>query len=149
MRLRFQPTPLRLQWPRLSSRSGTAAVQFAFCAPVVIFLVLGMIEVGRGLMVSHELASAARNACRIGVLDSKGYGDITAAVDNSLKPQGITGYTTTVKVNDTVVTPSTFAPNSNDEITVQVTVPVSNITWLPGGTFLRGNLTGQYNLRRE
>jgi Flp pilus assembly protein TadG len=124
-------------------------VEFAFCAPVVIFLVLGMIEVGRGIMATHELASAARNACRVGSAYTASYSDITASVDSSMQSQNISGYTTIVKVNDSTVTSSTFAPSSNDEITVQVTVPVSKITWLPGGSFLSGTLSADYSLRRE
>jgi hypothetical protein len=35
------------------------------------------------------------------------------------------------------------------EITVVITIPVSRCTWLPGGEFLSGNLSGQYTMRRE
>jgi Flp pilus assembly protein TadG len=132
-----------------NGRSATAAVEFAVIAPVFFLLVLGLVEVGRGIMVTHELNSAARDGCRVGVLPNKGYSDITAAVDNALQPQGIRGYSVTVLVNDVVVPPGSFAPSSNDQITVQVSVPVRNVTWLPGGQFLQGNLSGSFTLRRE
>jgi Flp pilus assembly protein TadG len=130
-------------------RRGTTAVEFAFVAPVFFAMVLGMIEVGRGIMVTHQLTSAARDACRVGVLSTKTYSDVTGTVDTAMKAQGITGYSTTVMVNDTTVTSKTFSASSNDQIQVVVSVPVGNITWVPVDHFLQGSLTGQFTLRRE
>jgi Flp pilus assembly protein TadG len=122
-------------------------VEFAFVAPVFFMLVLGLIELGRGMMVTHELTSAARDGCRVGVIQGKTDTDIKAAVSSALSAQGISGYSTTIRVNDVV--PSSFSIQSNDQLTVQVSVPVSNVTWLPGGQYLSGSLTGRFTLRRE
>ena len=32
---------------------------------------------------------------------------------------------------------------------MEVSVPVSEFTWVPGGQFLHGSLTAQYSLHRE
>jgi Flp pilus assembly protein TadG len=123
------------------------AVQFAFVAPVFIWLVLGLIEVGRGLMVTHELNAAARDGCRVAVLQGKSDTDVQSAVTSSLGNQGLTGYSTTVKVNDVVANCNTAS--SNDEISVYVSIPVTNVSWLPGIHYLMGSLTGRFSLRKE
>jgi Flp pilus assembly protein TadG len=116
-------------------------------APVIFIFLFGMIEIGRGVMVVHLLTNAARQGCRAGVISGKSNSDITTAVTRTLTPVGIASDTITVQVNDGTADASTA--QSNDEITVKVTVPVASVTWLPGGTHLSGSLSGQYTLRRE
>ena len=133
--------------PARCKRRGVAAVQLAIVAPVFFIFVFGLIEIGRGFMVSHLLANAARDGCRKGVVFGKSNSDVTNTIASLMTAHGIQGYTTTVKVNDVVKDVSTAA--SNDEVTVTLSVPVANITWLPGGQYLKGTLTGRYSLRRE
>ena len=128
-------------------RRGVATVQLAIVAPVFFIFIFGLIEVGRGFMVSHLMANAAREGCRKGVVYGKSNTDVTTAISSLMTAHGISGYTTTVKVNDVVKDVSLAA--SNDEVTVTVAVPVANITWLPGGEYLKGTITGRYSLRRE
>jgi hypothetical protein len=106
-----------------------------------------MIELGRGIMVIHLLTNAARQGCRVGIIEGKATSDITTAVTNALAPVGISGDVVTVDVNDNSADASTA--KAGDEITVIVSVPVSKVTWLPGGTYLSGTLSGKYTLRRE
>ena len=130
-------------------RPGTTAVQLAFVAPWFFLFVLALIEFGRGFMVTNQLNSAARDGCRLGVLSGKTYSDITTTVDNDMQAAGITGYSTTIKVNDTVVTSKTYSPNANDQIQVSILVPVGNVSWLPWPHWLTGSLYGQFNLLHE
>lgn len=132
---------------RVPKRTGASAVEFALVVPAFLALIFGMTEIGRGFMVTHLLNSAARNGCRTGILSGKSDTDITTAVNNSLSGQGISGYSTTVKVNGSVANASTAA--SGDEITVAVSVSASNVSWLGSVMFLTGNLSGRYSLRRE
>jgi Flp pilus assembly protein TadG len=132
---------------RAPKRRGATTVEFAMVCPVFFLFVLGIIEVGRGLMVTHLLTNAARVGCRTGILQNQSTQQITTAVVNSLSQQGIRSEVTTVQVNDGVADASTA--KSGDEITVIVSVPVGKVTWLPGGQFLKGNLSGQFTLRRE
>lgn len=129
------------------SRPALATLEFALVAPVFFALVLGIIEVGRGLMITNLLNNAARAGCREGILSGKSDSDITSAISTLVSKQGITGHTVSVQVNNVVANASTA--QSQDEVTVKVKVPVSQVTWLPGGNFLKGNLSGQYSLRRE
>lgn len=128
-------------------RSGATTVEFAVLAPILFALILGIIEIGRGLMVVHLLTNAARQGCRTGVIEGTTTAQITQVVQSTLQSQGISSDTVTVQVNDGSADASTA--QAGDEITVQVSVPVSKITWLPGARFLSGNLTGKYTLRRE
>ena len=137
------PTPAR---PR-PSRRGAAAVEFAVVAPILFAVVLGIIEIGRGLMTIHMLNNAARAGCRVGVIEGKATSDISTTVTNVLSAQGMTAEGVTVEVNDGSADASTA--QAGDEITVIVSIPASKVTWVPGGSYLRGNLSGKYTLRRE
>jgi len=129
-------------------RRAVTVVEFAVVAPVFFLFVLGLIEVGRGLMVSHLLTHAARTGCRAGIIHGTSTSAIKAAVEAELAEQKLTGATITISVNGSSSTDASAAV-SNDVISVAVSVPISNNTWLPGGQFLSGDLGGQYSLRRE
>jgi Flp pilus assembly protein TadG len=122
-------------------------VEFAVVATVFFAMVLGIIEMGRGLMVAQLLTSAARVGCRVGIIEGKSTSAITGVATSYLSNLGINGDTATVQVNDGSADASTA--QANDEITVIVTVPVTSITWVPGGIFPFGTLSGQYTMRRE
>lgn len=129
-------------------RRGAAAVEFALVAAFVLFPVfLGLVEVGRAVMATHILSNAARAGCRVGVIQGKSTQNIKDAVTDALKGQGVSGTTVTVTVNDATAEASSAA--SGAEITVKVTVPVANVTWIPVPKFISGNLSGQYTLDRE
>jgi Flp pilus assembly protein TadG len=131
----------------LSGRPGVTAVEFAIVAPALFVVILGIFELGRGIMAIHALTNAARVGCRVGAIEGTSTSTITSAVTANLTAAGISSDTVTVQVNDGSADASTA--KANDEITVKVTVPASSITWVPGGQHLTGTLSGQYTLRRE
>jgi len=126
---------------------AATSIEFAFVAPVFFMLFLGMVELGRGIMVRHMLMNAARQGCRVGILEGKGNSDITAAANSVLAPLGIASDTILVQVNDG--SGDALNANANDEVTVTVSVPISSVTWVPGGTYLNGSISSQYTLRKE
>jgi Flp pilus assembly protein TadG len=128
-------------------RLGATAIEFALVAPLLFLIFFGLVEVARGLMVAHLLSNAARQGARAGVVEGQSTANIQAVVTNALAAQGINSDVVTVQVNDGSTDASTATAGA--EITVLVTVPVSQVTWLPTGSFLSGNLAGQYTLRRE
>ena len=130
-----------------SKRRGASTVEFAIVAPVFFLMVLGIFEFGRGLMVMHLLADAARQGCRTAISPGKATADITAVTNNLLKNENITAQTTTVLVNS--VQSDAVSAQTGDEITVTISIPVSAITCVPRNGFLSGNLMGQYTLRRQ
>ena len=158
---------------RLSTlgRPGAAMVEFAFVAPWVFMIIFGIIDFGRIWMVQAMLTETARRACKIAAsiqspqiparYQPRNWNDYIS--DYVIAPTtsstwGITGQVTTVYVVDnrgvdisTAQSASgigrTYNPGS--EITIQVTVPVNNISWVPVSWISGRQLSGQYTLRRE
>ena len=56
--------PGRLAGALSRTRRGAVIVELAIIAPVLIAMMLGMIELGRAIMVRQTLTSAARKAAR-------------------------------------------------------------------------------------
>jgi Flp pilus assembly protein TadG len=132
---------------RSARRRGASIVELAFVAPVVFLIVLGIFEIGRGLLVIHLLNNAAEAGCRAGIIEGQSTANIQSVVTSVLTQSGISGDTATVLVNDGSTDAS--SAQAGDEITVKVSVPISSITWVPKARFLSGNLQGQYTMRRE
>lgn len=126
------------------NRRGAAVVEFAVVAPVFITLVFGMIEYGRMVMVQQLLTNAAREGCRVAVLD----GATTATVQST-----VTTYLTNASVSGSTVTVSPNPPSSagyGAPVTVTVTIPFSQVSWLPSPMFLSGTtLRASTVMRRE
>jgi Flp pilus assembly protein TadG len=140
----IRPSTLHSRFPRRAAH----LVEMAIVAPVFFTFVLGLVELGRGLMASSMMGNAARLGCRTGVLPNKQNTDVNAAVDGFLQGQGITGYTTTIQVNGNAKTDVSSA-QTGDTITVQVQIPVANVSWLPGLQYLSGSLTGMFAMPHE
>jgi Flp pilus assembly protein TadG len=125
---------------------GAATVEFALVAPLVFLVVFGIIAVGRGLMVTHALSSAASQACRRAVVGSLSTSAVTTNVSNNLAAWGIRDQTTTVQVNGATNDPAAAA--SGDQITVTVSLPMSSVLIVPGFSS-SGQVTRTYTLRKE
>jgi Flp pilus assembly protein TadG len=125
-------------------------VEFAFVAPVFFLIVLGIFEFGRALMVNELLTEAARRGCRAGVIENTSSAAIQQAATDYLTSVGISTESVGVSVNDLPVNQvDAQSYPAYTEITVIVSVPVSNVTWVPPW-FLSGlTLQGQYTMRRE
>jgi Flp pilus assembly protein TadG len=63
---------LRCWW---RDASGAAAVEFAMCAPILITLSLGKLEIGRAMLAYHSLSLAAFEAGRYAMVHGTGSGD--------------------------------------------------------------------------
>jgi Flp pilus assembly protein TadG len=100
--------------------------------PVLILLVFGMLEFGRVMMVQQVLTNAAREGCRKATLPGSSSSDVTAVVNNYLTSSGISG------ANAPSVSPDPSSANAGDAITVTVSVPFNNVSWLPVPLFLSG-----------
>jgi Flp pilus assembly protein TadG len=132
---------------RRRRRSGAAAVEFAVVGLAFFPMVLGIVEIGRGIMVQHLMLNAARQGCRTGILPGNSNTEVTTAVTNVLQPLGISNDTISVQVNDGVKD-AKYA-NTGDEVTVKVSVPVSSVTWVPVPQYLNGSISAQYTMRKQ
>jgi Flp pilus assembly protein TadG len=108
-------------------RRGAAAVEFAMVAPLFFLLIIGMIEFGRMVMVQQVLTNAAREGARKAVLDGSTASDVVTTVTNYMKGAKITVTTSNVTLTPSDPTKTVFG----DPITVQVSVPFSQVSWLP------------------
>lgn len=124
--MRPQPASRRL------ARTGTAVVEMAVVLPVFIALVFGMVEAARLGMAAQVLNTAAREGCRVAVLNQMTQADVQTRVNSVLSGSGIS-------VGTVTPTPAnwTTAPNGT-AITVSLSVPYNQISWLPTPVFLNG-----------
>ena len=126
------------------NRRAAAAVEFAVVAPVFFLLVFGMIEYGRMVMVQQVITNASREGARLAVLDGATASSVTTTVNSYLSAGSITGATVTVSPN-----PPTTAQNG-DPVTVTVSIPFSQVSWLPSPMYLGATtLTSATVMRRE
>jgi Flp pilus assembly protein TadG len=114
-------------------RRGTAVVEFAIVLPVFFLMIFGMLEFGRMVMVKQVLTNASREGARLGVLD----GATTSEVETQVE-----AYLTSAAIPFTagdVVTVSPSPPSSagyGESVTVTVTVPFDDVSWLPSPMYL-------------
>lgn len=126
------------------NRRGAAVVEFAIVAPVFFLLVFGMIEYGRMVMVQQVITNASREGARRAVLDGVTDADVSAAVNSYLANATVSGATTTVTTTPPV------PPDVADARTVTVTIPFSQVSWLPSPMFLGSTtLRASTTMRRE
>ena len=128
---------------RLVNRCGAAAVEFAIVAPVFFLLVIGMIEVGRAMMVQQVLI----NASRVGARQAVTAGATSSAVQTAVKDYATSVAVPSVSVS---VTPDPAAAKSGDTMTVTTSVNYNNVSWLASPWFLgRKTLTSTSKMRKE
>jgi Flp pilus assembly protein TadG len=120
---------------RRTDRRGASAVEMALVAPVLITLLLGMIEAARLGMVAQLLTTAAREGCRVAVLDGMTQTDVQNRITAVLSGSGISVGT----VTPTCASPYTWtsAP-SGTAITVSLSVPYTQVSWLKVPVFFNG-----------
>jgi Flp pilus assembly protein TadG len=130
---------------RRRDRRGAAAVEFALVAPLLFMLVLGMMELGRMLMVQQILTNGAREGARRAVLPGVTDAEVQAAIDSYMSNTGISGHTR-------LVSPSCTNAEAGTPLEITVSLPYSNVSWLPLGTlrWLQGKtLTASVEMRKE
>jgi Flp pilus assembly protein TadG len=127
-----------------AKRLGAAAVEFAVVAPIMILLTMGMIEVGRMVMVKQVMVNASREGARLGTLPGVSNADVTAQVQEALQSASIPGVQITVTPVGLATAPA------GTQVTVQLTVPASQVGWVPNPLFsVSKNITTSTTMRRE
>jgi len=111
-------------------RRGAAIVEFAVIAPVLVFLSLGMMEMGRGIMVKDNLTDAARVGCRTAIMPSATNTSVTSDINTSLTANNIAPSNVTVQILVDGVVKDVSAANTGSKISVMVSIPVSKLAWI-------------------
>ena len=145
---------MRLHSLRSGQRRGVAAVEFAFCIPLLLLLLVGIWELGRIINVQITLNNAARDGARLGaqaniitasgdytrIKFNTGTPNINGAIRAYLQAAGITNldgldiqfqFVETVAgggdPNSTTADPYTGA--KNQRFRVRVSLPYDNVRW--------------------
>jgi Flp pilus assembly protein TadG len=129
------------------NRRGAAVVEFAIVAPIFFLLIFGMIEFGRVVMVQQLLTNASREGARLGVLNDATSAQVKTKVVNYLAGANITITSSDVNV---VYATDTSSPGGGESVTVTVSVPFNQVSWLPSPMFLKNKtLSASSGMRRE
>jgi Flp pilus assembly protein TadG len=133
----------RICWHCRFKRQGAAAVEFALVAPIFFLMILGMMEVGRAIMVKQIVTNAAREGARVAVIDGSTVSTTVTKVQAYLTNAGMPSVTPTV-------TPDPTTAADGDPITVTVSIPYSSVSWLPVSRYFSGSsLSATVVMRRE
>lgn len=129
---------------RNMNRAGAAAVEFAIVGPLMVMLTMGMMEVGRAVMVKQVMINASREGARTAILPSTNAEDVIAQVQSQLAASSING--TTVTVNP----PSLANAAAGTAVTVSISVNASQVSWIPNPAFmLNRTISAATTMRRE
>ncbi len=126
------------------SRRGAAVTEFAVVAPIMIMLTMGMIEIGRMVMVKQVMVNASREGARFGALPGTSNTEVTARVQQELSSASITGVSITVTPENLATAPA------GSQVKVLLSVSASQISWVPNPLFsFSKNITTSTTMRRE
>lgn len=138
MRLRHSSKAIQKQ------RWGGAVLEMAVVLPLFVPMVIGQLEMARMGMVSQLVTTAAREGCRVAVINGKTSSDVQTRVQQTLSTSKITNYTLTI-------TPSNLTTVSGGTpITVAIKVPYTSVSWVPKPLFLGNvNVTASATMSSE
>jgi Flp pilus assembly protein TadG len=129
---------------RKSNRAGAAVVEFAIVGPLMVMLTMGMMEVGRAVMVKQVMINASREGARMAILPSTNSEDVIAQVQSQLAASSING--TTVTLNP----PSLANAAAGTPVTVSISVNANQVSWVPNPAFtLNRTISAATTMRRE
>jgi Flp pilus assembly protein TadG len=126
-------------------RRGVAVVEFALIAPLFFLLILGMVEIGRMVMVQQIITNASREGARLAILDGTTTSEVKQKVTDYLDMANIKNY------DEPVVTPD--PPTSagyGQPVSVTVSIDAHKISLIPLPKFSSNKkLTASTVMRRE
>jgi Flp pilus assembly protein TadG len=126
---------------RYPSRRGAATLEFAFVAPLVLLLFFAAFEFSRFSSLRHSAHLAAFEGARRGIVPGATSKDVQSQVANILDSVQIQGATVTIS-------PTAIA-NSSPTVTVTVSIPIGDNTWVPLKFLRDTQMEAECTLRRE
>ena len=123
-------------------RRGSAVVETAVVAPLLILAMFGMVEVGQAYNVKQTVTLAAREGARAAALPGATFNDAKAAADASMTMAGLSGHTVTSNIAG--LTPT------DTQVWVKVSLPFNRATYtgsmMGGGSY---DISSTTTMRRE
>jgi len=107
---------------RQRKRKAVAAIECAIVLPIFIFTALGIIELGRAIMVHQILTNGAREGARRAVIPGATDDQVHDIIDNYLAATTVSGHSRSI-------TPSLANAQPHEALTVTVSVPYGEIDW--------------------
>ena len=124
-------------------RKGTAAVEFAVVAPVLLLLVVGTIEATSMIYLTQSVKIAAYEGARVALVPQSNSNNVIGACNQILEARDVQGAVVTV-------TPSNIAAQPyGTYIQVKVTVPYDDNSPLASWFYSGRMLTGQVEMMKE
>jgi Flp pilus assembly protein TadG len=123
------------------ARTGAVVTEFAICAPLLFFFFFASLEFSRVNMIRQSVENAVYEGARRGIVPGATAANCQAsaqAVLNSISASG-----STITVTPSVITKDT------PQVTVTVTVPVNNNSWVIPVFFEGRNISSSMTLNRE
>lgn len=137
-------------------RFGAATVETALVLPLFLLVLMGIVEIGRALMVAQLLNNAAREGSRAAVMTGSTNTEVTTTVQNvvqSLIGVAPADVTVEITVTEYAGNPSTgnnvANANKRDMCQVAVSVPFNKVNWIPMNWLSNQSLSGQSAMRHE
>ncbi len=125
-------------------RTGAAVVEFAVVGPLMLMLTMGMMEIGRAVMVKQVMINASREGARMAILPSANAQEVISHVNSQLAAASINTSTITVEP------PSLANAPAGTAVTVSISVNANQVSWIPTPAFtLNQAITASTTMRRE
>lgn len=126
---------------RWQTRAGAVVTEFAICAPLLFFFFFASLEFSRVNMIRQSVENAVYEGARRGIVPGATAANCQASAQAVLNSISATGAT----IN---VTPSTITKDT-PQVTVEVTVPVNNNSWVIPVFFEGRSISSSMTLNRE
>lgn len=140
----FSSNSTSVRFKKQFKRDGAAVVEFAVVGPLLVMLTMGMMEVGRAVMVKQVMVNASREGARMAILPSADSQTVIAQVHSQLAASSINGTTVTLDPPTLVNAPA------GTPVTVTISVNASQVSWIPNPAFtLYQTITASTTMRRE
>ena len=131
-------------------RTGAAMLEAAIVLPILIMLFLGIIEMGRVMMLNQVATNAAREGARLAIVPGASNAAVTTAVNNYLDNAGVSGSSRSVVVmNQSDVATTVDAIPSKESVTIRISFPYSSNTWGFTRIMAGKTLVSEVTMRRE
>jgi Flp pilus assembly protein TadG len=124
-----------------NDRKGATLVEFAIVAPLLFLLFFASMEFCRVAMIRHTADNAVYEGCRVGIIPGATTAEVQAETEQILNTLGLNNAAISV-------TPPTI-DRDTDEVTVRVTVPLDDNSFVPNQFVAGRSVTRELTLRRE
>lgn len=137
------------------NRKGAVLVETALCLPILVTVVLGIIQFGRGMVVTDVVNESAREGARLAIVAGSTNATVTTAVQDFLQNAGVNPEYATVTITVTAYAGNpnpgnqVGSANTRDLCTVAVEVPFSHVAYMTGSWLQGQQLVGSCSMRHQ